>query len=80
VNQLPEKLEAELVAEATSSTSRRKVFMNQEHGITLTVTWAPPYPDIGVQVFTCKALPLFQFKNYEALRKAWAEKHSEKSA
>lgn len=78
--ELPERLEAELTAEATSASTggKRKVWTNKEHGITLVVTWSPPYMHIGVQKFTCTALPHWQFNNYEALRKAYAEQVAKK--
>lgn len=72
---LPAELPIELVAEATSASTggRRQVWRNDEFGVTLVVTWAPPYMDIGLQSFSCKALPYWTFNNYEAMRKTYAE-------
>lgn len=74
--ELPERLECELAAEASSESTgaRRQVWKNKQHGITLVVTWAPPRMDIGLQQFSIKALPHYTFTNYNALRKAYAEK------
>lgn len=74
--ELPALLDIELVAEAGSESTggRRQVWKNKEFGITLVVTWAPPYPEIGIQSFSIKALPHYTFTNYETLRKAYAEK------
>jgi len=76
MKELPEKLAANLVAEGTSESTgaKRQIWKNAEFGITLVVTWAPPRMNMGVQQFTCADLPLYQFNNYEALRKVWAEK------
>ena len=73
---MPEKLEAELIsaAESPSTGARKATYQNKEFGITLVVTWSQPYPDIGLQQFTCKALPGYVFNNYEAMRTTYAEK------
>jgi hypothetical protein len=73
---LPEKLDMDLAAEASSDSTgaKRQVWKNKQYGITLVVTWAPPYPEIGLQSFSITALPHYTFTNYEALRQAYAEK------
>lgn len=72
---LPEKLEVELKAEGTSKLTggRRQVWENKALGITVVVTWAEPYPDVGIQQLSIKDLPLHTFTNYEALRTAYAK-------
>lgn len=73
---MPERMEFETVATAESASTggRRQVLKNKEFGVTLVVTWAPPYLDIGVQSFSCKALPHWTWTNYEAMRKTYNEK------
>lgn len=74
--QMPERMEFETVAVADSASTggRRKVLKNKEFGVTLVVTWAPPYLEVGVQSFSCKALPHWTWNNYEAMRKTYSEK------
>jgi hypothetical protein len=73
---MPERMEMELAAEASSESTggKRQVWKNKEFGVTLVVTWMPPRIDIGLQSFSCKALPHWTFDNYEALRKTYADK------
>lgn len=77
---LPERLDATLVSEGESESTgaKRQVWQNKDHGVTLVVTWAEPRPEIGVQVFTCRDLPLHQFTSYEALRTAYAKHWADK--
>lgn len=74
--EMPEKLEFETVAkgDSKSSGSKRLVLKNAEFGITLSVTYAQPYPEIGIQTFTCVALPHWQWDNFNAMRKTYNEK------
>lgn len=74
--EMPEKLEFETVAKADSKSSggQRLVLKNAEFGITLVVTYAQPYPDIGIQSFSCAALPHWQWNNFNAMRKIYNEK------
>lgn len=74
--EMPEKLEFETVSKgySQSSGSKRLVLKNAEFGITLAVTYAQPYPDIGIQTFTCAALPHWQWDNFNAMRKTYNEK------
>lgn len=69
---LPERLEATLVSEGASESTgaKRQIWQSKEFGVTIVVTWAPPYPDVGIMQFTCKNLPLASFNTYEKLRKA----------
>lgn len=73
--ELPERLEAEIAARGQNpSGGKREVWNNKALGIKLVVTWCEPYPDIGIQQFSCKHLPGYQWNNYEALRNTWREK------
>jgi len=78
--EMPERMEFQHVAKGDSASSgaRRNVLKNAEFGVTLVVTYAPPYPDIGIQSFSCKALPHWTWTNYEAMRKTYAEKVANK--
>lgn len=74
--EMPEKLEFETVAVADSASTggRRKVLKNKEFGVTLVVTWAPPHLDIGLNSFSCAALPHWSWDNFNAMRKTYNEK------
>lgn len=74
--EMPEKLEFETVAkgDSQSSGSQRLVLKNKEFDVTLVVTYSQPYPDIGLQSFSCKALPHWSWNNYDAMRKTYNEK------
>lgn len=73
---MPEKLEFETVAVADSASTggRRLVLKNKEFDVTLVVTYAQPYPDIGLQSFSCAALPHWTWDNFNAMRKTYNEK------
>lgn len=73
---MPEKMEFETVAKADSKSTggQRLVLKNKEFGVTLVVTYAQPYPEIGLQSFSCDAMPHWQWNNYEAMRKNYNEK------
>lgn len=73
---MPEQMPFDLAAEATSESTggKRQVWKNKEFAVTLIVTWMPPRMDIGLQQFSCAYLPHHTFTNYNALRKAYAEK------
>lgn len=74
--EMPEKLEFETVAkgDSQSSGSKRLVLKNKEFGVTLVVTYAQPYPDIGLQSFSCAALPHWSWDNFNSMRKTYNEK------
>lgn len=75
---LPERLDADIKSRGLSqSGGKREIWENKQYGIQLTVTWAPPYPEIGIQQFSCKHMPGYQFTNYNALRAKWAELHEQ---
>lgn len=73
---MPEKLEfyTAAVGDHDKTGGQRKVLKNNEYGVTLSVTWFPPAFDIGIQAFSCKALPHWSWNNYEAMRKTYNEK------
>lgn len=78
--EMPERMQFDHVADAASESTgaKRQVWKNKEFGVTLVVTWAEPYPDVGLQTFSCKALPHWTWTNYEAMRKTYAEKVANK--
>jgi len=74
--QMPDRMEFVKVAKGDSSSSggRRLVLKNHDFGVTLVVTYAEPYPEVGIQSFSCAELPHYTWNNYEAMRKTYAEK------